>query len=249
MNAAAGSAGLAPAARDVLDWPGHFGRMGAGYADRAFDGAALAALGAAELDLVLARLGDGHGRRVLDVGAGTGRFSAALAARGWQVTALDGAPEMLECIARDVPSATRVHGMLGEPLPFADATFDAVVAMRVVKYVRDTDAALGELARVARPGAPVVFDLANPVSLARWGYGRSPMGFVRPARVPSLCAAAGLVPEGVLEGPRLPHAVLARARHPLAARATRAVERTLSRLTGAGRGRLSRSVVVATTRA
>lgn len=66
----------------------------------------------------------------------------------------------------------------------------AVVAMRVLKYVSDTPSALSEIARVAEPGAPVVFDAANGRSLARFGYVGPPMGFVtrprsggsRPAR-------------------------------------------------------------------
>ncbi len=159
---------------------------------------------------------------------------------------------MLRCIAETATatgtSAGRpvlVRGLLGDPLPFADGTFDAVVAMRVVKYVRDPQAAACELARVARPGAPVVFDLANPRSVARFGYGRSPMGFVAPARIPALCDDAGLRTVATAEGPRLPHALVGRARSPWAAGAVHAVERVLAGTVGRGSGRLARSVVVA----
>jgi demethylmenaquinone methyltransferase / 2-methoxy-6-polyprenyl-1,4-benzoquinol methylase len=42
-----------------------------------------------------------------------------------------------------------------EELPFEDATFDGVTSTYVLRYVDDVPAAVGELARVAKPGAPV----------------------------------------------------------------------------------------------
>jgi SAM-dependent methyltransferase len=235
--------------RTVVDWPGHFGAMGRGYADRAFTGGMLGAQAAQELDLVMSTLGPGEGRRVLDVGAGTGRFSAALERAGWTVTAMDAAPQMLACVASAAPGATRVLGRLGEALPFPDAAFDAVVAVRVLKYVPAVAEAIRELARVAAPGAPVVFDLANSRSVARLGYGRSPMGFVRPDEIAGLVNGAGLAQVGRVDGLRLPHALVSRARGPVAARAGHGVESFLAHLFGPGTGRGARSIAMATVRA
>ncbi|MEM1418870.1 MAG: class I SAM-dependent methyltransferase, partial [Myxococcota bacterium] len=50
-------------------------------------------------------------------------------------------------------------------LPFADAQFDLVFAMKVLAHVPELGAALAEMARVTRPGGAVVFELYNPLSL------------------------------------------------------------------------------------
>ena len=125
--------------------------------------------------------------------------------------------------------------------------FAAVGAMRVLKYVSETPSALSEIARVAEPGAPVVFDAANGRSLARFGYVGSPMGFVTPTSIRRLAAGQGLTVDAVHDGPRLPHAVLARAASPLASQFTDAVERTLACMLGPGRG--ARSLIVEARRA
>lgn len=240
------AAGSTRSSRVVEDWPAHFGAMGQDYERRAFTGATLERLARNEVDIVLSALGPGRGRRVLDVGAGTGRFSAALAHAGWQVTAFDGSQEMLACVHARVPSATLVHGRLGEPLPFSDGEFAAVVALRVVKYVPDLAAALGELSRVAAAGAPVVFDVANANSLARFGYHGSPMGFTTMPLLRAQSFAAGLDLRAMHDGPRLPHAIVARARSEAADAMIAAIERRLARVLGPGRG--ARSIIVSAQR-
>jgi SAM-dependent methyltransferase len=99
--------------------------------------------------------------RCLDVGCGAGRNAVALAALGFRVTGVDLSAPMLEG-ARD---RIRVRGGAQAidlvrapmtPLPFADGTFDLVVAHGIWNLAR-TDAefraAVGEAARVAKPGA------------------------------------------------------------------------------------------------
>jgi SAM-dependent methyltransferase len=51
-------------------------------------------------------------------------------------------------------------------LPFADDRFDLVCALDIVEHVDDEDAALSELARVTKPGAPLL--LSVPLHPARW---------------------------------------------------------------------------------
>jgi SAM-dependent methyltransferase len=233
-----------PVAADLSgsQWSQHFGALGARYEQVAFDGPALQALAEAELRLVTDAFGAGEGRCLLDVGAGTGRFTNRLARAGWAVTAFDAAPEMLAVIRERMPSVATVEGRLGEPLPFADAHFDGVVAMRVVKYVLDTEAALAELARVVAPGGTVVFDLCNGRSLARLGYPAGSIGFITPASVPQLLRRAGLVATSIQPGPRLPHPLYQRARTPAAANLLAQLERVAERLFPGGAG--ARSIVV-----
>jgi SAM-dependent methyltransferase len=223
-------------------WPAFFAAMGKGYDDVAFAGAALTRVAERETTLIGRAIGSGDGRALLDVGAGTGRFTGIATAQRWAVTAFDAAPEMLGVVRDRYPSVRTVEGTLGETLPFADAGFEAVIAMRVVKYVPDTEAALAEIARVVAPGGSVVFDLANGRSLARFGYPSGSVSFVSPRAVRPLLERVGLLPVAIFAGPRLPHHVY---RHLAGARGARAVElaeRALDALLPPGSG--ARNVVI-----
>jgi ubiquinone/menaquinone biosynthesis C-methylase UbiE len=94
------------------------------------------------------------GAAVLDVGAGTGAASRAAAAAGARsVTAVDVAPGML-LVGRD----RRPPAVVGDALslPFADGVFDVAVAAFALNHLDDPVAALGEAARVTRPGGWVL---------------------------------------------------------------------------------------------
>jgi SAM-dependent methyltransferase len=87
---------------------------------------------------------------VLDLGAGTGKLTRALAARGLEVFAVDPAPNMLEQLRAAVPNASISVGT-AEDIPLADASVDAVLVGQAWHWV-DQDAALPQVARVLRPG-------------------------------------------------------------------------------------------------
>ncbi|MGC5333192.1 class I SAM-dependent methyltransferase [Micromonospora sp. DT62] len=125
--------------------------------------------------------GDVNGRRILDAGCGSGPLSAALRERGAIVTGFDSSRAMVELARRRLGGdATLLVADLGEPLPFADAAFDDVVASLVLHYLEDWTAPLAELRRVLRPGGrlilsvnhPMVYTAVNPgadyFALARW---------------------------------------------------------------------------------
>jgi SAM-dependent methyltransferase len=211
-------------------WPAFFGSMGRRYDEVAFAGHALTRVAEQETRLVSEAIGQGAGRALLDVGAGTGRFSGIAAAQDWAVTAFDAAPEMLSVIRDRHPAVRTVEGTLGEVLPFASASFDAIIAMRVVKYVPDTQGALAELARVLAPGGSLLFDLANGRSLARFGYPPASVSFVTPRSVRPLLQSAGLLPVATYAGPRLPHPVYRHLSGRRGAGAVAAAERALDAL-------------------
>src|ERR1700734_2263386 len=78
---------------------------------------------------VLDLAGDVAGRRILDVGCGSGPLSAALRDRGAVVTGLDSSAGMLELARRRLGPDANLHlADLGNPLPFGDGVFDDVVA-------------------------------------------------------------------------------------------------------------------------
>ncbi len=94
-------------------------------------------------------------RRVLDVGCGGGRLTVALAQAGAEVTGIDTSGERLEQArrraARSGVALRLLEADLNEPLPFPDASFDAVVSRLALMIPGDTDATLRELRRVLVP--------------------------------------------------------------------------------------------------
>jgi SAM-dependent methyltransferase len=100
--------------------------------------------------------GVGAGQRVLDVGCGPGALTAELVRRLGPdaVTAIDPSPPFVEAVAARFP---RVDVRIGtaEDLPFADDSFDAVLAQLVVHFMTDPVAGLREMSRATRTGGTV----------------------------------------------------------------------------------------------
>lgn len=204
-----------------------------------------------ELAVVAAAFGPGRGRRALDVGGGTGRFSALLERAGWQVTTFEGPAQLLAPLPRPADGWATGTGRTDQPasgaaLAFDAGEFDAVVAMRVVKYLLDTEAALAELSRVVTPGGTVVFDLCNGRSIARLGHPAGRVGFITLASIPALLRRVRLAPVSIAPGPRLPHPLYLRAGSPRAARWVDRCERVAERVLPTGAG--ARSFVVTAVR-
>src|SRR3989442_11745235 len=107
-------------------------------------------------------LGAGQGRQILDLGAGNGVASYALARNGWVVTALepDESEEVgagaIHLLARETALAIKVVQEFGEQLPFADDSFDAIHARQVLHHAADLESMVGELKRVLRSGGWVL---------------------------------------------------------------------------------------------
>jgi SAM-dependent methyltransferase len=114
-----------------------------------------------ELVDVLVDEGDLRGRRVLDVGCGTGRLALALVERGAKVWGVDSSPEML-AQAR-AASGRRVGLKLGraESLPFKDRWFERAV-LRLVVHLVDRPRAFAEVLRVLAPGGRAVVATFTP---------------------------------------------------------------------------------------
>ena len=92
----------------------------------------------------------------LDVGCGTSESLDVLEAAGARVAV--GTDLSAAALAHAIQRRPRPRVMraLAEHLPFADATFGALVSMDVIEHVDDDVVALEEYVRVCRPGAPVV---------------------------------------------------------------------------------------------
>jgi SAM-dependent methyltransferase len=95
-------------------------------------------------------LGLGAGKRVLDLGAGTGKFTKYLAATGAEVVAVEPVGAMRERLVAAFP-AMRILAGQAEAIPLDDASVDAVTCAQAFHWFA-TPAALGEIVRVLRPG-------------------------------------------------------------------------------------------------
>ena len=98
------------------------------------------------------------GDRVLDAGAGPGRFTLELLRLGAHVTALDISPGQLELLRARVPDVEAVVGDITDLSGFPDDGFDVTVCFGgPVSYVVDrAERAVAELVRVTRPGGHVL---------------------------------------------------------------------------------------------
>lgn len=95
------------------------------------------------------------GEIVLDLAAGTGTSTAAIAATGAQAIACDLSLGMLEVGKKRHPQLTFVAGDALQ-LPFADSSFDAVTISFGIRNVQNVQLALTELYRVTKPGGRLV---------------------------------------------------------------------------------------------
>lgn len=100
--------------------------------------------------------------RALDIGAGRGIASYALARDGWTVSALEPDPSDLvgggaiRALSEQSGVPIEVARDWGETLPFEDAAFDAVLCRQVLHHARDLPQLCVQIARVLKPGGKVV---------------------------------------------------------------------------------------------
>jgi ubiquinone/menaquinone biosynthesis C-methylase UbiE len=111
---------------------------------------------------------DLRGQRVLDVGCGTGRLVAELAALGSRVWGIDPSAEMLAVARAKVRPGTGLRAGRAEELAFKDRWFDRVV-MELVVHLVDRPRAFAEARRVLVPGGRLAVWTFDPDGFAR-GY-------------------------------------------------------------------------------
>jgi SAM-dependent methyltransferase len=107
---------------------------------------------------LLSRL-DVRGKRVLEVGAGTGRDSLALAENGAEVWTLDYSDESLRLMQQG--AGERIHIVCGDAraIPFRDGTFDVVFHQGLLEHFRAPLEILAENRRVLRSGGHLLVDV------------------------------------------------------------------------------------------
>ena len=121
-------------------------------------------------DTELRLCGDAKGKRVLDLGCGSGENAVALARRGAHVIALDrslGQLNLARKLAEHAEVKVEFHESDVADLAFLRAdSIDLALATNVLGEVDDVDRVFRQVHRVLRPGAAFVFSLDHPVALA-----------------------------------------------------------------------------------
>ena len=89
------------------------------------------------------------GRRLADIGGGTGNYALALKREGWEPVVVDRSAAML---TRAAAKGLETVEADAQRLPFEDLTFDAAMMISMLHHVEDRAAALAEARRILRPG-------------------------------------------------------------------------------------------------
>ncbi|QGY38945.1 methyltransferase domain-containing protein [Pseudodesulfovibrio cashew] len=99
---------------------------------------------------------------ILDAGCGTGLVGEALSAQGYSnMDALDYSPDMLARAERKGLYHTHLNADLSRPLDIADDSYDAVVSAGTFTYGHVDASALGELARITKPGGFITITIRD----------------------------------------------------------------------------------------
>lgn len=163
---------------------------------------------------------DWQGKAILDLGCAGGFMAEALALRGATVTGIDPAAAAIDAARAHASEAglqISYEVGVGEALPYATASFDAVICVDVLEHVSDLGKVMAEISRTLRPGGLFLFDTINRNPLARLATvtiaenllrllprgTHDPSMFIKPTELRIAMQRAGLVPGAITGlGPR-----------------------------------------------
>ena len=125
-----------------------------------------------------------NGSKILEIGAGTGRYSIALAKEGMDVTAVELVESNLTVLKENSKGVEYIRSCQGDALDlsrFEDDSFDAVLCFGPMYHLYepdDVDRAIDEAVRVTRPGGMLFFAFLSifGIMYANYFYGRWAFG-------------------------------------------------------------------------
>lgn len=109
---------------------------------------------------------NGGGKRLLEIGCGSGIFLETAARQGWTVSGVDISPQAVPLAQRFCPGATVICAPV-EKAGFAKGSFDLVALWDVIEHVENPEDLLREAHRLLRPGGLLVMETPDEGCLAR----------------------------------------------------------------------------------
>jgi ubiquinone/menaquinone biosynthesis C-methylase UbiE len=147
---------------------------------------------------LLNRLSPLEGKKVLDLGGGTGRFAAQMSSAGADVWLLDNSQQMINQAVRVLPSERVISGNAAN-LPFSDNIFDIITLVDVFHHIRNQEETVNECYRILIPGGCLCFLDFSPNALSIRVLARlerllgEPSLFLSPDELAELLGKAGYV--------------------------------------------------------
>jgi len=127
-----------------------------------------------------------EGNRLLDIGCGTGHWSAYLAGKGFDVTGIDPSEQMIRIARGKNIAGSRFLVADGENIPFADNQFDVATAITSLEFTVHPKRVVSEMARcVKEPKGTLIVGMLNTLS---------PSNQEKKARPGSVYASADFLP-------------------------------------------------------
>jgi ubiquinone/menaquinone biosynthesis C-methylase UbiE len=105
-----------------------------------------------------------EGKKLLEVGCGTGHWSRFFSEFGFRVTGVDISERMINAALQKDISNISFHIANGHLLPFVDSTFDVTAAITTLEFVHDSRAVLREMIRCTRKGGRILLGVLNGLS-------------------------------------------------------------------------------------
>ncbi|AKB43083.1 class I SAM-dependent methyltransferase [Methanosarcina vacuolata] len=144
-----------------------------------------------EKNVVISSLPQNKNAKILDAGAGSGRFTIEMLKKGYvNVHSCDFSPAMLDIIKSKVSTfgfqdQVKISREDVTNLSFSDNYFDYISCIRVtvnLDTLENVTKAIREFYRVCKPGGVVVFDIVNPMSIAYFGSKKNSMITMKKAK-------------------------------------------------------------------
>jgi ubiquinone biosynthesis O-methyltransferase len=132
---------------------------------------------------ILHLAGDLHGKRLLDLGCGDGTYSIAASKKGARVTGLDISESMLAAAkqrAMAMGVSVEWSRASAEAIPCVSDTFDIVLAVTILCFVREPEQVIREVHRALRPGGAFVIGELGRYS--SWALERRVRGWLASSR-------------------------------------------------------------------
>ena len=105
---------------------------------------------------------EAEGKKLLDVGCGTGHWSSFFSEYGFEVTGVDISERMIEIAKNKNISDASFQVANGHSLPFADGTFEVTAAITTLEFVRDAKAVVREMVRCThKPAGRLLVGVLN----------------------------------------------------------------------------------------